>query len=208
MGRDATGEKSFYFGKETRDVHITMQAFHTHKTPISCRFNSAGPMTQATAVLVPELYITASLSRAGSSCSDVAGLQKVTAKLARSCNLVILRQYEPELCHLLPHTASSLLPCNLIHCQSSSVTMTFAVSVWFWVCTWSSDKMEAQTGLSYLDPLHLNSSPEQYLWHQEEKTAGGTLTGGTSCFCTSVYHWGLGKSWLITLWDTHWGCWL
>lgn len=125
MGRDAIAEKSFYFGKETRDDHITMQAFHTHKTPMNCRFNSAGPMTQTTAALVPELYITGSPSRAGSSCSDVAGLQKVTAKLARSRDLVILYQYGPELCHLLAHTASSLLPRNLIRCQSSFV------SVWF-----------------------------------------------------------------------------
>lgn len=83
MGRDATGKNSFSFGKETSDIHITMQAFHTHKAPINCRFNSAGPITQAIAAPVPELYITGSLSRAGSSCSDVAGLQKVTAKLAR-----------------------------------------------------------------------------------------------------------------------------
>jgi len=120
---------------ETRDVHITMLAFHTHKTPANCRFNSAGPVSLATAALVPELCITGSLSRAGSSCSVVAGLKKVTAKLARSCNLVILCQYEPDLCHLLPHTASSVLPCNLTHCQNSSVTMTFAMSVWFSVCT-------------------------------------------------------------------------
>ena len=88
-------------------------------------------MTQATAALVPELYVTGSLMRAGSSCSDVAGLQKVTAKLARSCNLVILKQCEAELCHLLSHTASRLLPCNLIHCHNPSVTVTFATSVWF-----------------------------------------------------------------------------
>lgn len=108
----------------------------------------------------------------------MAGLQKVTAKLVRSCSLVILHQYEPEWGHLLPHTSSSLLPCNITHCQSSSVTMDFAMSVSFWVCYWSSNKMEGQTGLSQLHPLHLNNSPEQHLWHQEDKTADWTFIRG------------------------------
>lgn len=88
--------------------HITIQAFLTYKTPVKCRSNSASPM----ATLVAELHITEPLNRAGSSCSNVAGLQKATAKLARSHNLVILYQYEPQLCLLLPHTASSLMPAQ------------------------------------------------------------------------------------------------
>lgn len=101
-------QTKLYFGKEIRDVHITVQAFLTYKTPVKCRSNSAGPM----ATLVAELHITEPLNRAGSSFSNVAGLQKATAKLARSHNLVILYQYETQLCLLLPHTASSPMPAQ------------------------------------------------------------------------------------------------
>lgn len=112
----------------------TCVPFHTHKTLINCKSNSASAVTQSTSALVPELYGTGFFRRAGSSCSDVSGLQKVTDKLGRSCHLVILCYHDSELCHLLSYTASSLLSCNLIHCQTSLVTTTFVVCLCDSVC--------------------------------------------------------------------------